>query len=86
MLNPILQQLNQSKINQIMMPLKNVMSQVRAAQDPKTFLSNIIYQNPNAKQALDYINQNGGDPKAAFYKLAQDNGLDPDTIIKSLLG
>lgn len=41
-------------------------------------------KNPNMKQAIDYINANGGDPKEAFYKLAKEKGVDPDSILNSL--
>lgn len=41
-------------------------------------------RNPGMKQALDYVNQNGGDPKAAFEKLAQEQGLNPDEIMGML--
>ena len=40
--------------------------------------------NPAMKQAIEYINANGGDPKDAFYKLAQERGVDPQTILNSL--
>ena len=38
--------------------------------------------NPQMKQVMDYINANGGDPKTAFYKLAKEKGVDPETILK----
>lgn len=40
--------------------------------------------NPNMKQAIDYINSNGGNPKDAFYKLAKERGVDPESILNSL--
>lgn len=43
-----------------------------------------IQNNPQMKQVMDYINQNGGDPKTAFYKLAQEKGVDPNEIIKQV--
>jgi hypothetical protein len=36
------------------------------------------------KQAMDYVNQNGGDAKEAFYKLANENGVNPEDIINYL--
>lgn len=33
---------------------------------------------------MDLINQSGGDPKAAFYKLAQEKGIDPQQILDML--
>lgn len=43
-----------------------------------------IQNNPQMKQVMDYINQNGGDPKTAFYKLAQEKGVDPEEILKQV--
>ena len=47
-------------------------------------LQNLMKNNPGMKQAIDYVNANGGDPKEAFYKLAQEKGVDPQTILNSL--
>ena len=40
--------------------------------------------NPQIKYVMDLVNQNGGDPKAAFYKLAEEKGIDPNEIINIL--
>ena len=52
--------------------------------DPNEFLNSIVTNNPNLqpymKNAVDYINSNGGDAKTAFYKLMQNNGIDPNSI------
>ena len=36
--------------------------------------------NPQLTQALEYVKQNGGDPKTAFEKLAAEKGIDPAEI------
>lgn len=36
------------------------------------------------KQVMDIIKQAGGDPKKAFYYLAEQKGVDPDEIINML--
>ena len=40
--------------------------------------------NPALQQALDYVKQNGGNPKEAFYKLAKEKGVDPNEILKQV--
>ena len=45
-------------------------------------LNQMIGQNPQIKQVMDYVNANGGDPKTAFYKLAEERGINPDEFIK----
>ena len=40
--------------------------------------------NPLVKQGMDMVNQNGGDMKAAFLKLAEQYGVDPNNIINMI--
>ena len=40
--------------------------------------------NPSVRQCMDIVNQYGGDPKAAFYALAQQKGIDPEQILSQL--
>ena len=47
-------------------------------------MQQLMLNNPNMKQAIDYVNANGGNPKDAFYKLAKEKGIDPDSILNSL--
>lgn len=47
-------------------------------------LQKLIQNNPALKQAIEYVNQNGGDPKEAFYKLAQEKGVDPNEVLKQV--
>lgn len=60
---------------QSLFPFKSVMN-------PQNMLNQTMMQNPQMKQVMDYVNQNGGDAKAAFYKLAGEMGVDPDEILK----
>lgn len=41
-------------------------------------------QNPNVRNAMDMANKYGGDPKAAFYALAKERGVDPETVLSYL--
>jgi len=40
--------------------------------------------NPGMKQAIEYVQANGGNPREAFYKLAKERGINPDSILNSL--
>lgn len=64
--------------------IKNMMSAVRSAGNPEMMLQQMAGNNPMVKQALDLVQQNGGDAKAAFMNLAKQNGVDPDTILNML--
>ena len=50
----------------------------------QAMLQMLAAQNPQLRQVLDYVQQSGGDPKEAFYKLAQEKGVDPNQIINML--
>ena len=50
-------------------------------QNPQNLIANF---NPQMKQVMQYIQENGGDPKAAFYKMAKEKGIDPEQILRQL--
>lgn len=56
------------------------------AKNPQMLIQNMMMQNPQMKQVMDFINQNGGDAKSAFYKLADQRGVDPNEILNMLKG
>ena len=60
-------------------PFRNAMNM---AQNPQAMLGQALMQNPQLKQVMDYVNANGGDAKAAFYKLAGEMGVDPEEVLK----
>lgn len=84
MSNPIIQALGGAQMPPIVGQIKNIMSMMRASQNPTAMLNSLINSNPQYKQALEYVNANGGDPKTAFYKLAEEKGVDPDQILNML--
>lgn len=61
-----------------------MMSTIKAAQNPQAMLQGMIAQNPQMKQVMDYVQQSGGDPKTAFYKMAKEKGVDPNEILSAL--
>lgn len=67
--------LNQNRITQIITKIKSM-------GNPQMMLQ----QNPQYKQIMDYVNQNGGDAKTAFYNKAKEMGIDPEEIVKALRG
>ena len=57
---------------------------VKAAKDPYSYLNSLAANNPQMREAIDYVKKNGNDPKAAFYKMAQEKGVDPESILSQL--
>lgn len=82
MTNPMLKQLNQTNPN--LAGIKNLYNTIRSAGNPQMMLNQMMSQHPQIKQVMDYVNANGGDPKAAFYKLAREKGVNPDDILNQL--
>ena len=67
--------------------IRKLMSVVKSAQDPTALLQQMLQQNnPQLKQALDYVQQHGGNPEKAFEDLAKEKGLDPEQIKRELWG
>ena len=62
----------------------NPFQMLQMSRNPQIMMQTMVKSNPAYKQAMDYINANGGNPKDAFYKLAQEKGVDPDEFLRSL--
>lgn len=85
-MNPMFQTLFNSRLMQTLGPVRQMMQTVRAAQNPALALQQMAGQNPQIQQALQLVQQSGGDGRAAFEKLARDNGVDPNQILSMLNG
>lgn len=64
--------------------INQMMNFYKTAKNPQDTLNRMMQNNPMMKQAMDYVNANGGDAKAAFYKLASEKGIDPNEILSQL--
>lgn len=61
-----------------------VINTIKAAKNPSAMLQHLASKNPNVANAMNLINQNGGDPKRAFYSEAKRLGIDPNQILGML--
>ena len=72
-MNPAIAMLNTSRMFEA---AKAKVAEVqRTCADPQTALQYLMKQNPNVQRALEYVNANGGDPRAAYEKLAREKGM-----------
>ena len=75
MLNPMMRQLG---------PMgglgkaKQMLNSLKAMGNPQIMLNNAISRNPQLKSVLEEC---GGDYQAAFYRLAEMQGVDPNEIL-----
>jgi len=89
--NPILQKLagtaanNPKGIAQAVKMVTAMMAGMKG-KDPSAMLKLMAANNPSVKQALDMVQQNGGNAEAAFRALAEQNGIDPDEVLGALKG
>ena len=54
---------------------------LKSCGNPQGMVNQMLSQNPQISQI---INQYGGDPKTAFYKYAEANGVNPDEILQMM--
>ena len=80
MLPQILQQLGSQNLGKI----KELMNTIKAAQNPQTAMQVLINKNPQLRQAVELVNQNGGNAEETFYKLAKERGINPEDILSML--
>ena len=59
--------------------VKQMWNNLRSMQNPQQMLNQMAQNNPQIKSLLQYNN-----PKDAFYGLAKEKGIDPDTILNML--
>jgi hypothetical protein len=64
--------------------LKNMMQMMRGASNPQGMLQQMMQNNPQYQQAMQLVQQAGGDPKKAFYQMANQMGVNPDEIMGML--
>ena len=64
--------------------IKQLMQTIQCSQNPSMAIQQLMQSNPKMKEAVDYVMANGGNPKDAFYKLAKERGINPDSILDSL--
>ena len=84
--NPMLNQLNNSP-NQItpdLTQVKEMAQMIGNAKNPDAMIQYLMTSNPQFKDAMNFVRQNGGSPKDAFYALAKQRGVNPDEIISLL--
>ena len=87
MQNPMMQALSQSRLSGMMnkiQPIRNALNMVRNAQNPQAMMAQMLGNNPQMQQINQLISSAGGDPRKAFYALAEQNGIDPEQILNML--
>lgn len=64
--------------------LSDIYNQIRTSPNPNKLMQQLLKNDPRFQQVINYINQNGGDAKSAFYNMAAKKGVDPNSILSQL--
>ena len=75
---------NNPQTNSQIQQVKNLMYQIKNSQNPQMMLQNIIMQNPNMQGILSLMRANNASPQQIAQLLAQQKGIDLNSLIKEL--
>lgn len=84
MSNPIFSSFNNTPQTQQNTSLFKLFNQIKNSRNPNAAMQNLVSTDPRFQEIINYIQQNGGDAKTAFYNLAARKGIDPNTILTQL--
>lgn len=82
-MNNLFQQLNQNQT----MPNKNLQQLIanfKNSSNPRDFLRQYIQNNPQVQNIYSMLQNSNRSPKDFFYYMAEQKGVDPDTILNML--
>ena len=82
MIPQILQQLNGGL--RIPPQIRQMIGMLKSSGNPQAMLMQMMQNNPNVKQAMEIVQQYGGDAEKAFYALAEKKGINPQEILDLL--
>lgn len=75
---------DQNGMNQRIQQAKSLMGAMKGISNQQDMLLLMAKKNPNMKGLLQLVAKHNSDPKEAFYALAKEKGVDPESIIESL--
>lgn len=84
MSNSALSNFSSSSENQQSPSLFDMYNQVRHSKNPDQAMQMLLANNPQYHNVMNYIQQNGGDARSAYYNMAAQMGVDPNLILSKL--
>ena len=83
-MNKLYQQLNQQSSSEPLSEAVELNKTVQQANNPNAIMNKLIQSNPRLRMAYNMVQQGGGNAKTLFYQLAQQKGIDPNSILNQL--
>jgi hypothetical protein len=65
--------------------LLGLLNSIRSSPNPNQAAQQLLNSDPRFKNISQYIRQNGGDARTAFYNLAAQKGTDPNAVLSQLM-
>lgn len=76
---------NNNQMNLQMSQIKQLWQNMMSFKNPQIAINQMIMNNPQTREALNFIKQNGNNPQNAFINLARQKGVDPEKFIHELM-
>ena len=70
--------------NPQMQQYKHLLNTMQGVQNPQSMLQQMASTNPQLKNVMQLVQSSGKSPKDVFYQLAQEKGVDPESILSQL--
>lgn len=64
--------------------MNQIFNAFRGSGNPMMLLQNLAQSDPKYGSVLNAINESNGDYKQAFYKMAEQQGVDPEAILSQI--
>ena len=74
----------QSAGNSSLDGIRNLMAMMKSGGDSRKMAKAVLSRMPGYQEAMNIVNQYGGDARAAFYAEAEKKGVDPNSILSLL--
>lgn len=84
MSNSALSNFSSSSGNQQSPSLFDMYNQVRHSKNPDQAMQMLLANDPQYQNVMNYIQQNGGDARSAFYNMAAQMGVNPNSVLSRL--
>jgi hypothetical protein len=57
---------------------------IKNSPNPQALMMTLMQSKPEYKQVMNYIQQNGGDARTAFYNMAAQKGVNPEQVLSTV--
>ena len=71
--------------NPAMAQMGQIFGMAQALQNPQAAVGQMMGNNEQMQQVMQYISGHGNDPRLAFYTMAKEKGVNPDDILNQAM-